>query len=177
MYLTLICDRIGYQVIFAAGVGMSLEQCNIAIQTVLGDDEIPAGTSLIIFARSLAGAIGIAIGQKTFQQDLVQQLRGLVPDDLLPGTGATDLIPLLRDHIGNDPVRVADILMRVNKSCTKTFMVTMIMACLTLPCALLVEWKSVKKAKKAKKPEAALRAGYQEKPVSQLSDTDVSEKV
>jgi hypothetical protein len=170
-------DRIGYQVIFAAGVGMSLEQCNIAIQTVLGDDQIPAGTSLIIFARSLAGAIGIAIGQKTFQLSLVEQLRGLVPDDLLPGAGATDLVPLLRDHIGNDPVRVADILGRVNKSCTKTFMVTMIMACLTLPCALLVEWKSVKKAKKVKEAKIDSEAGSKEGSALKQSDTDVSEKV
>jgi hypothetical protein len=63
--------RISYQVIFVAGVGMSLEQCNITIQTVLGDDQIAAGSSLVVFARSLAGSISIAVAQKVFQQDLV----------------------------------------------------------------------------------------------------------
>jgi hypothetical protein len=56
-------------------------------------------------------------------------------------------------------------------------MVTMIMACLTLPCALLVEWKSVKKAKKAKEAKPDSEAGDKEGSTSKQSDTDASEKV
>lgn len=141
---------IGYQVIFAAGVGMSLEQCNIAVQTVLPDEQIPNGASLIIFARSLAGSIGSAIGQNVYQKTLRTRLAGLVPTNALSSSsGATDFIGSIQNTIGNDPQRLDEVIQVVNDALTRVFMVALILVCLTLPFALVIEWKSVKKEKRA----------------------------
>lgn len=60
---TLSICRIGYQIIIAAGCGMSIEQCNIAAQAALSARLIPAGTSVIIFIRALGSSVGSALGQ------------------------------------------------------------------------------------------------------------------
>lgn len=60
-YLTI--NRLGYQILFGAGAGCSLEQCSIAVQTVLPKEKVSAGISLIVFARALGGAIGSSVGE------------------------------------------------------------------------------------------------------------------
>jgi MFS family permease len=141
---------IGYQVVFAAGVGMSLEQCNIAVQTVLPDEQIPSGASLIIFARSLAGSIGSAIGQNVYQKSLRERISGLIPPgESFGSSGATDFVGSIKGAIGNDPERLQKIYQAINDSLTQVFMVAMILVCLTLPFAFTIEWKSVKKEKRA----------------------------
>lgn len=151
---------------------MSLEQCNIAIQTVLRDDQIPAGTSLVILARSLGGVIGSAIGQAVFQDGLAKALRGVIAGGDVKSIGAPEILPLLREKIGGDVVAFDDALQRVNNSVTNTFMAALIMGCLTLPCALLVEWRSVKQAKKAKDTGET-----EAEKISEKSTTDLSGKV
>jgi ABC-type Fe3+ transport system permease subunit len=173
----LTLDRIGYQIIFAAGLGMSLEQCNIAVQTVLRDDQIPAGTSLVILARSLGGVIGSAIGQAVFQDGLAKALRGVIAGGDVKSIGAPEILPLLREKIGGDAVAFADALRKVNNSVTNTFMAALIMGCLTLPCALLVEWRSVKQAKKAKETGETDASKIEAEKISEKSTTDLSGKV
>lgn len=142
---------------------MSLEQCNIAVQAVLPDDQLPAGASLVIFARSLAGSIGSAIGQNVYQQTLRKQLSGVVPSRALTGdTGATDLVSSISAQFGQDRVVVEKVLSSVNYSLTRVFMVALILACLTLPAGLVVEWKSVKKEKR-KNEDAKEKAGRRKK--------------
>ncbi|KAK4989977.1 hypothetical protein LTR50_002888 [Elasticomyces elasticus] len=138
---------LGYQVIFAAGVGMSLEQCNLVVQAVLPDKKIPAGVSLIIFTRTLAGSIGSAIGQNVYQDNLTKQLAGIIPtSDLF--SGATNLVKSIQRYIGDDPVLFQEVLGRINYSLMRVFTVALILACLTFPASLMIEWKSVKKEKR-----------------------------
>lgn len=128
---------------------MSLEQCNIAVQTVLPDSQIPAGASLVVFARSLAGSIGSALGQNIYQDNLSTQLAGILPASALSASGATTLLSTIRDVIGEDNEALyQDALRGINFSLTRVFMVATVLCCLTLPPALVIEWKSVKTEKR-----------------------------
>ena len=144
-------SRIGYQILFGAGVGMSLEQCNVAIQTVLPEEKIPAGTSLSIFARSIGGSLGIAIAQNVFEQKLRRNLAGLLPDvdlaSVISASGATDLIPKVQEATNGDAGQVRKVLELYNDALSQTFLVALVLSAMTLIGALAVEWKSVKKEK------------------------------
>lgn len=52
---------IGYQVICGAGLGLVMQQPMIAAQTVLKLDDVPTGTSCIIFFQTLGGALFISV--------------------------------------------------------------------------------------------------------------------
>lgn len=141
---------------------MSLEQCNIAVQTVLSDEMVPAGASLVIFTRSLSGSIGSAIGQNVYQDSLTSRLAGIVPESALDGSGATTLISSIQEAIGDNAELYADALDRVNDSLTRTFLVALILSCLTLPAGLVIEWKSVKKENRANE-DAKEKSGRKKK--------------
>ncbi|CZT51521.1 related to DHA14-like major facilitator; ABC transporter [Rhynchosporium secalis] len=142
---------IGFQIITGAGLGMSLEQCNIAIQTVLPDSQIPAATSLGMLVRSLGGSIAVAICQNIFEKTLREKMRGLLPGldlDLIENSGATTLVANANRALGGDEKKVQHILGLYNKALVGTFLVSLVLAAVTLPASLIVEWKSVKKEKK-----------------------------
>jgi hypothetical protein len=83
---------------------MSLEQCNIAIQTVLPKEQIPAGTSLSILVRSLGGAISVAICQTVFEQKLNKNLENALPGidaSLISESGATTLVTNVHAALGD----------------------------------------------------------------------------
>lgn len=132
------------------GIGVSLEQCNIAIQAVLPADKSAAGISLGVFARSLGGAIAVAVGENVFQQSLRQGLQQAVPElegragDLV--SGATDFIATLGTYLDSEE-EISAALSAYNHAVTRIFMVAMVLGCLTLLPALVVEWKSVKENK------------------------------
>lgn len=147
---------IGYQILFGAGIGMTLEQCNIAIQVVLPKEQIPAGISLGVLARSLSGSIAVAICQNVFEQRLRKNLASILPSvdlSVISSSGATTLVANVQ-ALGGDQGEVKEVLDLYNNAVVQTFLVALILAALTFPAALLVEWKSVKKEKKEKVKES-----------------------
>lgn len=52
---------IGYQALCGAGIGLVLQQPMIAAQTVLKLEDVPTGTSVIIFFQTLGGALFISV--------------------------------------------------------------------------------------------------------------------
>lgn len=133
---------------------MSLELCNIAVQTVLPDDKIPAGISLSVFARSLGGAVSISIAQNVFEQKLKQSLSDVLPnldESIISGSGATNLISNVQSATGGNQAEVQMIIQLYNDAVVRVFLVTIILSAITFLAALPIEWKSVKKEKKEKK--------------------------
>lgn len=131
---------------------MSLEQCNIAIQAVLPDDKLAVGISLAILTRSLGGAIAIAIGQNVFERKL-SLLNGVVPASVIGESGATDLIANVESVLGDNPTAVYKVLALYNNALTRTFLVSLVTAAMTLPFAFVIEWKSVKKQNREREDE------------------------
>ncbi|KAJ7901178.1 putative efflux pump antibiotic resistance protein [Mycena olivaceomarginata] len=142
---------IPYQFIAGVGVGLGQQQPMLAAQAVLDLKDIPIGTSIIMFAQTLGGALFISIGQNVFTNKLVSGLISSVPSvspALVLAAGATSLKNAV------PPEFLQDVLVVYNKALVSAFYVAIAMASLSLVGALVVEWKSIK----GKKMEMAVGA-------------------
>ena len=57
-------EWIGYQIPYGFGLGITLQVPLVASQTVLPLEDVPTGTSVLIFCQLLGGAIFVSVGQK-----------------------------------------------------------------------------------------------------------------
>ncbi|KAF2199074.1 major facilitator superfamily transporter [Delitschia confertaspora ATCC 74209] len=132
---------IGHQVIFGLGVGSSMQQANLAVQTVLKAQDVPTGTSIMAFCQTMGGAIFLSVGQNLFMDKFVGKLweiRGLDPGPLI-NAGATAL------KTAAAPEYLPEVLEAYNYGIVRgPFFASLIVACLTLIGALGMEWRSVK---------------------------------
>ncbi|KAL8703943.1 MAG: hypothetical protein Q9201_002893 [Fulgogasparrea decipioides] len=132
---------IGYQAIYGLGIGCGMQQPLIAAQTVLPLDDVPVGTTIIIFLQTLGGALFISVAQNIFNNRLISNLLTDVPS-INPGfilkIGATNLKNAV------DPAQLGGVLRAYNSAITQTFYVSVAMAALSIFGAALIEWKSVK---------------------------------
>ncbi|KAI1290513.1 MFS general substrate transporter [Xylaria venustula] len=132
---------IGYQILFGIGVGAGFQQPLIAVQTVLGIDDVPIGTSVIAFMQTLGGALFVSVGNNVFNNKLVEQLA-----EHLPGTNPETIIAVGSTNLKK--VLPADILPAVilsyNNALTTAFTVATALAAISIVGAVFMEWKSVK---------------------------------
>ncbi|RMZ66076.1 MFS aflatoxin efflux pump [Pyrenophora seminiperda CCB06] len=136
---------IGYQILVGFGVGCTMQHPNIAVQTVLPKPDVPIGTAFLSLCQTLGGAVFAAVGQNLYIDKFsagLERIGGLDPERILNG-GATDLTK------GQPEAVKGLILAAYNNSLTQgTFFAALIVACLAVPAAIGMEWKSVK----AKRP-------------------------
>ncbi|KAJ7499973.1 DHA14-like major facilitator [Mycena latifolia] len=132
---------IGYQVIYGIGIGFGMQQPIMAAQTVLSLQDVPTGTSLLMFMQTLGGALFLSVGQNVFTNKLVSGLVSQVPG-INPAIVLTAGATSLRDSI--DPQYLPAVLSVYNQALVSGFYVSIAMACLSLIGALAIEWKSVK---------------------------------
>jgi EmrB/QacA subfamily drug resistance transporter len=132
---------IGYQVILGYGVGCTMQHPNLAIQIVLPKHDVPTGTAVLSLCQTLGGAVFTAVGQNLYIDKFssgLQQIGGLDSKHILEG-GATDLASKVPAEL------LPSVLRAYNNSLTKgTFFAALIVACLAVPAALGMEWRSVK---------------------------------
>ena len=140
---TTTANWIGYQIIFGLGIGFGMQQGMVAAQTVLAIEDVPIGTSIIIFSQMFGGALFVSVGQNTFTNKLVENLLALggnVNPVAVVNAGATQIGSLF----GSDPAVLEQVLVAYNGALDKAFQVALIMACLATLGAAGMEWKSVK---------------------------------
>lgn len=137
---------IGFQVLYGFGLGMGMQQPSMAVQTVLSQDDIAIGISLIFFAQSLGGAIFMCIGQSLFINDLTKTLRRVegIDAQVVIEAGATTLSQIVPEN------RLHEVLTVYNDALEKPFMVVVVVSCLLVLPALGMEWKSIKNKNKDK---------------------------
>lgn len=70
---TTVQNWAGYQTLVGVGLGLALQTGFFGVQAVLPATDIPVGTSLITFAQSLGGALGVSIGNTILLYDLRTQ--------------------------------------------------------------------------------------------------------
>lgn len=138
---------LAYPAIFGLGVGMGFQQPLMAIQTVLSQADIAAGTSIIVFGQTFGAALIIAAGESVFQKRLASHLAadlGLTDINTaeLLGTGPSSLQALVTQD------QLPDLINAVSNSITDTFYLALAMAALSIVGCLFIEWKSMKKVKK-----------------------------
>ncbi|KAJ7476946.1 major facilitator superfamily domain-containing protein [Mycena galericulata] len=132
---------IGFQILFGFGVGFGMQQPIMAAQTVLSLQDIPTGTSLIMFMQTLGGALFVSVAQNVFSNKLssglVSQVPGVDPTIVL-SAGATSL----RNSIAAEYLPA--VISVYNDALVSAYYVSVAMACLSLAGALGMEWRSVK---------------------------------
>jgi hypothetical protein len=132
---------IGYQIVFGFGMGMSMQQTLVAVQTVLPKADIPTGTALAMFSQTLGGALFISVAQNVFTNSLLKNVRAAVPGldpAVVLGAGATELQNLIPEQFLG-AVQVA-----YNGALVNTFYVAVATSVLSVVGAVFFEWKSVK---------------------------------
>ncbi|KAF4978230.1 hypothetical protein FZEAL_5335 [Fusarium zealandicum] len=123
----------------AYGIGFSGPQN--AVQTVLADEDVPLGLSVMLFAQSFGPAVAIPIAQVLFTNRLSTNLEDLVRDlgqDSIKNSGLTKLVASV------PPERSREVLVGLDKSFSQTWYLLVGLACATMVGSLLTEWRSVK---------------------------------
>ena len=145
---------IGYQVVFGLGLGVGMQQPNIAAQTVLAPRDVPTGVSLMMFGQTLGGAVFISVAQNLFANNLVDGLAGVpgLNAALVVNTGAT----LLREVVA--PGYLDIVLLAYNAALTKAYDVALGLACASVIGSLAMGWRSVKGRQGPRKPEGPASA-------------------
>lgn len=149
IHRSLLTDsRLGFQIIFGAGAGIGLELPNIAVQTVLHERDVSIGTSLVVFARSLGGAIFVSVGQNVFSNHIVSGMIARVPEldpSIILQAGASHLQRTVSEaSLSSDGYLVARVLEVYNDAIVQTFIVALALACVSVIGAVGVEWRTVK---------------------------------
>jgi MFS family permease len=136
---------IGYQVLYGFGMGLCFQAPHLAAQTVLPTRDVPAGVALIFFSQLLGAAVFVSVGENALDNQLVQRLSGLsgFNSSLITSGGATSLISSLPANLRET------VLTDYNEALRKIFQIGMIISCLAVLGAAMLEWRSV-----LKKPEA-----------------------
>ena len=153
---TSLATNIGYQILYGFGVGLGMQQPNIAAQTVLSKKDTSIGISFIFFGQNIGGAIFLSVADNIFGNRLTQNLgsvEGLDPG-AIAATGATDI----RTHVPPDELRT--VLVAFNDAVKSAFYISLAISCLSLVGALIMEWKSVKNGEgQGEKPKALVKEG------------------
>ena len=132
---------IGYQALTGIGIGMGMQQPLIAVQTVLDISLVPIGTSVIVFTQTIGGALFVSIGQSVFtnklSEGLVKHAPSVDPKVILQ-TGATAIQKTI------DKAVLPGVTIAYNDALTQAFLVSAVMAAMTIIGSAAIEWKSVK---------------------------------
>ncbi|ESZ96100.1 putative aflatoxin efflux pump AFLT [Sclerotinia borealis F-4128] len=137
---------IGWQVLIGWGLGLGMQQANLAVQACLPDGDTSTGLALMFFAQGLGGTIFVTVGQIIFSHQLVKNLSALnlpsLPASLILHTGATELRKLVPAQY------LQEVLVAYNAAITTTFLVAIITSAVTIFAGLTMEWKNIKKVKR-----------------------------
>ena len=136
---------IGYQALYGFGMGLGMQQANLAAQAVLKRKDIPTGVSLIMFCQQLGGAIFVSVGENVFTNKLVQGLSSISIPDFDPTSivkiGATEL----RQYV--PAASLPSVLNAYNHALIVTYQVGLAMAALSIIGSATIEWKNIKPKK------------------------------
>lgn len=131
------------------GAGMGLELPNIAVQTILPEKDVAVGTSLVVFARSLGGAVFVSVGENLFSNSIMSGMIARVPEldpSVVLQAGATELQQSVKQSgIKNAEGVLAVVLEIYNDAIIKTFVLALALACISILGAIGVEWRTVKR--------------------------------
>lgn len=140
---------IGFQFLYGLGFGACAQAPNMAAQTVLQREDVAIGASLMFFGLQLFGAIFTSVSLNVLDNQLAKRLLGIpgITPHLIQTTGATDIL----SHIHPEYHEAA--LIAYNSSLRVCFQIGLIMACIAIPGALGMEWRTVRKNIPPKNPD------------------------
>ncbi|CAK5266303.1 unnamed protein product [Mycena citricolor] len=132
---------IPYQFIYGLGLGLGQNQPALAAQAVLDIEDVPSGTTIVMFAQTLGGALFISVGQNVFtnklESGLAKYAAGLDPN-LVLSAGATTL----RSVVPAD--KLAGVLLAYSYALQSAYYVAVAMSALSVFGCIAIEWKNIK---------------------------------
>lgn len=131
---------IGYQFLYGFGMGMVTQAPNLAAQTVLPKKDVAIGASLMFFSQQLSAGIFGSVSENIFNSQLQQRLGNIPGFDpsSIQGNGVTSLIKV------PDSIK-GEVLKGYNEALRHVFQIPLIVVCIGMIGALMMEWRSVKK--------------------------------
>ncbi|KAK5080981.1 hypothetical protein LTR05_008298 [Lithohypha guttulata] len=132
---------IGYQALYGLGAGLGMQQTSLAAQTILPRQDVATGVALMLFFRTLGGAIFVSVGNNVFVSRLAHSLLEITGLNVgsVANTGATDLRQMISATL------LPQVLTAYNDALRATFNLATAISCLTVFGAVFMEWKSAKK--------------------------------
>ena len=134
------------KIVTGAGLGLTLQFPNIAAQTVLADEDVSIGLSVLNFSSFLGGSVFVSVSQTLLQSKLVEGLKPIIPDldsSMLANGGATSL----RSMVSED--KLQSLLDVYNDSMRSIWYLCLGLSCLVFLASFGFEWKSVKEQEKS----------------------------
>ena len=138
---TSFAQLIIYTAFSGLGYGIGFSGPQNAVQTVLPAEDVPLGTSIMLFAQSFGPSVAVAIAQTLFVNQLSANLSGLVPGlsgANIENKGLTQIVTSV------PPAKAKDVLVAIDQSFIQTWYLVVGLACATMVGSLLIEWRSVK---------------------------------
>lgn len=139
---TTTAEWVGFQILVAAGFGLSIQQGFTAVQTVLPRDQVSIGTAAVVACQSFGGAIFVSVGNNIFQKELMVDLER----NPIPGVDVAKVISAgataFRDLVPEDVLPT--MLVVYNDALRKVFIATIPLAGLAFFATFFIEWRSVK---------------------------------
>ncbi|KAF9890819.1 hypothetical protein FE257_005390 [Aspergillus nanangensis] len=121
---------------FAYGIGFSGPQN--AVQTVLPEEDVPLGTSVMLFAQSFGPAVAVAVAQVLFVDRLSSNLESLASGADIADLGLTEIVTSIPS------AEPKEVLQAIDRSLIQTWYLVVGLACATMVGSVLIEWRSVK---------------------------------
>ncbi|KAH8654969.1 major facilitator superfamily domain-containing protein [Tricladium varicosporioides] len=132
-----------YLVVSGLGIGIGMQIPFTALQVVLTEEDVAVGNSISLFFSQLGAAISVSAGQTIFVNSLVSEVQkrtpGISPADVL-AIGATNI-----GSLSTSAAIVRNIRDAYSSATTKTLTLALVAVCVTVPLAMLMEWKNLKK--------------------------------
>ncbi|KAK3318185.1 major facilitator superfamily domain-containing protein [Apodospora peruviana] len=138
---------IGSLVLLGIGAGIGGQQSLMVPQTVLFGGDIAIGTSLVIFAQTLSGTVWLSVANNVFQDHLVHELAIRAPaadPQVVLSTGGSAVAESIRKIY---PELVDQIVASYSDALKQVWLISVVLACLSVFGSVLQEWVSVKKDK------------------------------
>ena len=134
---------VGYQVLFAIGSGLGLQQPFLMAQIVLPLEDVGPGTGVLMLAMLGGAAIFVSVAQNVFTRHLVSGIAALglegVDTRSVVQLGATQLRQIV------PPQDVEQVLTVYNAALVKAYQVGLVMACISVLGPAGMKWIRLKK--------------------------------
>ena len=124
---------------FSGGIGFQGSQA--AVQTTLNAADVNIGIGVILFGQSMGPAVFIAIAQVIFTTHLSSSLEDIIPG-LTPAYIEMHGLGDIKNGVPMDQWGMVS--NSISRSLTRTWYLTVALACTTVVGSLLIEWRSVK---------------------------------
>lgn len=147
---------IGFQVIYAVGLGLGGDVPQVAMQTVLPMAQIAKATTLAILCETVSASVFISVSGNVLLQRLVYRLQHIQPSLTPQVVNSIGLLNLQATFEAKDmPIVIS----AYSDALNETFKVSIALSCLCVVGSLLMEWKSVKGNKEADESLANNKVG------------------